>query len=276
VTKLSVIIVNYNVQHFLEQCLYSVKKATKNLAVEVIVVDNASVDGSVEMLKEKFGDVKLIENTKNVGFSAANNQAINKATGEYILLLNPDTVIEEETFNKVIAFMESHPEAGALGVKMIDGTGNFLPESKRALPTPEVAFYKIFGLAALFPSSKRFGKYHLTYLPVDEINQVEVLSGAFILFRKVALDKTGLLDETFFMYGEDIDISYRITQAGYKNYYFPETRIIHYKGESTKKSSVKYVIIFYNAMRIFAQKHFSKKNARLFSTLIHSYSISLY
>jgi len=267
--KLSIIIVNYNVKHFLEQCLNSVKKASKNLAVEVWVVDNNSVDGSIEMLKEKFPEVKLIENKKNAGFSVANNQAIKQATGEYVLLLNPDTIVEEETFSKTIAFMDEHPDAGALGVKMIDGTGHFLPESKRALPTPEVAFYKIFGLAFLFPKSKKFGKYHLTYLSVDETNKVEVLSGAFMLIRKAALDKAGLLDETFFMYGEDIDISYRIIKAGYNNYYFPQTRIIHYKGESTKKSSVNYVIVFYNAMRIFAQKHFAHKNARLFSFLMN-------
>jgi len=267
--KLSIIIVNYNVKHFLEQCLYSVRKAAKNMAVEVWVVDNNSVDDSVEMLKEKFPEVKLIENKKNTGFSVANNQAIKQSTGEYVLLLNPDTIVEEETFTKTIAFMDENPDAGALGVKMIDGTGHFLAESKRALPTPEVAFYKIFGLSFLFPKSKKFGKYHLTYLSQDEINKVDVLAGAFMLIRKVALDKTGLLDETFFMYGEDIDISYRITQAGYSNYYFPQTRIIHYKGESTKKSSVNYVIVFYNAMRIFAQKHFSNKNARLFSFLVN-------
>ncbi|HTB06652.1 MAG TPA: glycosyltransferase [Bacteroidia bacterium] len=268
--KLSIVIVNYNVQHFLEQCLYSIRKATKNVQTEVWVVDNNSVDGSVGMIKEKFPEVKLIENKKNVGFSAANNQAIKQSTGEYVLILNPDTVVEEETFSKTIAFMDSHPEAGALGVKMLDGTGDFLPESKRALPTPEVAFYKIFGLAALFPKSKRFGKYHLSYLSQDDTNEIDVLSGAFMLMRKAALDKAGLLDESFFMYGEDIDMSYRITQAGYKNYYFPETRIIHYKGESTKKGSVNYVIMFYSAMRIFAQKHFSKQNARLFSSLINA------
>ncbi len=267
--KLSVIIVNYNVKHFLEQCLYSVRKATKGIDVETWVVDNNSVDGSIEMLKEKFPEVKLIENKKNAGFSVANNQAIKQASGEYILLLNPDTIVEEETFTKTIAFMDEHPDAGALGVKMIDGTGHFLPESKRALPTPEVAFYKIFGLSKLFPKSKKFGKYHLTYLSQDEVNKVDILSGAFMLMRKAALDKAGLLDETFFMYGEDIDMSYRITQAGYSNYYFPLTRIIHYKGESTKKSSVNYVIVFYNAMRIFAQKHFAHKNARLFSILMN-------
>ncbi|NNM94820.1 MAG: glycosyltransferase [Bacteroidia bacterium] len=267
--KLSVIIVNYNVQHFLEQALHSVTKALKGITGEIWVVDNNSVDGSVDMVKEKFPDVKLIENKRNSGFSAANNQAIKKAAGEYVLLLNPDTVVEEESFAKMIAFMDNHPDAGALGVKMMNGKGEFLPESKRALPTPSVAFYKIFGLSALFPRSRRFGRYHLAYLPADAVNEVDILSGACMLIRKAVLDKTGLLDESFFMYGEDIDLSYRITQAGYKNYYFPETRIIHYKGESTKKRSANYVLVFYNAMRIFAQKHYSGRNAKLFAAFIN-------
>lgn len=267
--KLSVIIVNYNVQHFLEQCLHSVRKASKNVSLEVFVVDNNSVDGSVEMVKEKFPEVLLIENKKNTGFSYANNQAIKVSKGEYVLLLNPDTVVEEDTFEKVIAFMDAHPDAGGLGVKMLDGKGNFLPESKRGLPTPSVAFYKIFGLSKLFPKSKTFGKYHLGYLNKDQTNEVDILSGAFMLMRKSVLDKVGLLDETFFMYGEDIDLSYRIILGGYKNYYFPETRIIHYKGESTKKSSVNYVFVFYRAMVIFAEKHFSQNNAKLFSFLIN-------
>lgn len=267
--KLSVIIVNYNVKYFLEQCLLSVQKASKNMAVEVFVVDNNSVDGSCDMVREKFPEVKLIENKINTGFSRANNQAIQQSNGEYVLLLNPDTVVEEDTFNKVVSFMDAHPDAGGLGVHMIDGKGNYLPESKRGLPTPAVAFYKIFGLSALFPKSKIFGRYHLGYLDKNKTHEIEVLSGAFMLMRRAALDKTGLLDETFFMYGEDIDLSYRITQAGYKNYYFPETKIIHYKGESTKKSSVNYVVVFYKAMSIFAKKHFSQSNAVLFSFLIH-------
>jgi GT2 family glycosyltransferase len=267
--KLSVIIVNYNVQHFLEQCLHSVRKASKNVSLEVYVVDNNSVDGSVEMVKDKFPEVFLIENKKNTGFSYANNQAIKVSKGEYVLLLNPDTVVEEDTFEKVVAFMDAHPDAGGLGVKMLDGKGNFLPESKRGLPTPSVAFYKIFGLSKLFPKSKTFGKYHLGFLNKDQTNEVDVLSGAFMLMRKSVLDKVGLLDETFFMYGEDIDLSYRIILGGYKNYYFPETRIIHYKGESTKKSSVNYVFVFYRAMVIFAEKHFSQNNAKLFSFLIN-------
>jgi len=267
--KLSVIIVNYNVEYFLEQCLQSVDKALENISSEVYVVDNISVDGSCEMVRQKFPHVHLIANQENVGFSKANNQAMRIAKGEYMLLLNPDTVVEEDTFEKVIAFMDDHPEAGGLGVKMIDGKGIFLPESKRGLPTPAVAFYKIFGLSRIFPKSKKFGRYHLGFLPEDETNEIEILAGAFMLMRKTTLDKVGLLDEDFFMYGEDIDLSWRIIQGGYKNYYFPETRIIHYKGESTKKSSVNYVFVFYNAMVIFARKHFSEKNAKLFSFFIN-------
>ncbi len=267
--KLSVIIVNYNVKYFLEQCLKSVFISGKYIDMEVYVVDNNSVDGSVQMVKEKFAQVKLIANKENTGFSRANNQAIRLAKGEYILLLNPDTVVEDDTFEKVISFMDRTPDAGGLGVKMIDGKGIFLPESKRGLPTPSVAFYKIFGLSALFPRSRIFGKYHLGYLNNEKIHAVDILSGAFMLLRKSVLEKTGHLDETFFMYGEDIDLSYRIIQQGYKNYYFPQTRIIHYKGESTKKSSINYVFVFYNAMIIFARKHFSKQNARTFSFLIN-------
>jgi GT2 family glycosyltransferase len=269
VQDLSVIIVNYNVKHFVEQCLHSVFNASKHLKIEVFVVDNNSVDGSVPFIKQKFPQVKLIENKTNTGFSVANNQAIKQSSGKYVLLLNPDTVVQEDTFEKVIAFMNAHPEAGGLGIKMFDGKGNFLPESKRGLPTPAVAFYKIFGLAKLFPNSKKFGQYHLTYLDMDKTHEIDVLSGAFMLMRKETLDKVGLLDETFFMYGEDIDLSYRITLGGYKNYYFADSSIIHYKGESTKKSSVNYVIVFYKAMAIFAQKHFSSGNARMFNFLIH-------
>lgn len=266
---LSIVIVNYNVAYFLEQCLHSVFKAEGDLNLEVFVVDNDSVDDSVEMVRNKFPRVRLIANKKNVGFSTANNQAILQAQGRYVLLLNPDTLVEEDTFVKSVNFMDEHPGAGGLGVKMIDGQGRFLAESKRGLPTPAVAFYKIFGLSALFPKSKIFGQYHLGYLSKDETHSVPVLSGAFMLMRKECLDKVGLLDESFFMYGEDIDLSYRITQGGYKNYYFPKTRIIHYKGESTKKSSVNYVIVFYRAMLIFARKHFSERHAKVYSHLIN-------
>ena len=267
--KLSVIIVNYNVQYFLENCLNSVFKAASNIAMEVFVVDNNSVDGSVKMVENKFPKVKLIVNKENLGFSKANNQAIRKAKGEYILLLNPDTVVEEDTFSSCIDALDQEAKIGGLGVKMLDGKGTFLPESKRGLPTPAVAFYKIFGLAQLFPRSKKFGQYHLGHLSKDKNHEIEILSGAFMMIRKKVLDQIGLLDESFFMYGEDIDLSYRITQANYKNYYLSDTSIIHYKGESTKKSSINYVFVFYRAMAIFAEKHFSNKNARLFSSLIN-------
>ncbi|MCR9174007.1 MAG: glycosyltransferase family 2 protein [bacterium] len=267
--QLTVIVVNYNVEYFLDQCLQSVRKASDGLKIEVIVVDNASRDGSVEMLAQKYSDFHLILNEDNVGFSKANNQGIDIALGKYVLLLNPDTVVEESGFRKVIDYMDAHPEAGGLGVRMIDGRGNFLPESKRGLPKPMVAFYKIFGLSRIFPKSKRFGQYHLGHLSEFETAEIDILSGAFMLMRKEALDKVGALDESFFMYGEDIDLSYRIQKGGYKNVYFPETTIIHYKGESTKKSSVNYVFVFYRAMVIFAKKHFSGNNAWLFSFLIN-------
>lgn len=244
-------------------------KATEKINAEVFVVDNSSADGSVQMIKEKFSQVRLLVNTTNVGFASANNQAIIHASGKYILLLNPDTVVQEDTFTKCLEYMDAHPEAGCLGVKMIDGKGNYLPESKRALPVPEVAFYKIFGLSALFPRSPRFAKYHLGYLSPDELHRVDVISGAFMFVRKSVLEKTGLLDEDYFMYGEDIDLSYRINKAGYENIYFPETTIIHYKGESTKKGSINYVIVFYRAMIIFAGKHFKARTFRLYSFFIH-------
>ncbi len=267
--KLSVIIVNYNVRYFLEQCLHSVQKACKDIEAEIFVVDNNSVDGSVKMVREKFPGVILIENKDNKGFSVANNQAIRQSKGEYVLLLNPDTIVEDDTLTKVTAFMDNHPDAGGLGVKMLDGKGKFLPESKRGLPTPAVAFFKVFGFSSLFPKSKLFNTYHLGYLDKDKNHEIDVLAGAFMLLRRTALDKTGLLDETFFMYGEDIDLSYRIQKAGYKNYYFADTRIIHYKGESTKKSSLNYVFLFYNAMIIFAKKHFTSENARFFAIMIN-------
>ena len=266
--KLSVIIVNYNVSCFLEQALNSVYKALRNVEGEVFVVDNNSVDDSLEMLAAKFPQVQVIANKENVGFARANNQAIRLAQGEYVLLLNPDTVVEEDTFEKCIRFMDETPDAGGLGVKMVNGKGEFLPESKRGIPLPSVAFYKLFGLSKLFPRSRKFGAYHLSYISDDEIHSVEVLAGAFMMMRRSVLDQVGLLDEDYFMYGEDIDLSYRILKGGYKNYYFPETRIIHYKGESTKTGSLNYVHVFYKAMQIFARKHFSQQNARFFNFFI--------
>lgn len=265
---LSVVIVNYNVRYFLEQALLSVQRASEGLDVETWVVDNNSVDDSVQMVREKFPEVYLIANKDNPGFSIANNQAIRQSKGKYVLLLNPDTVVEEDTFKKCIDFMDAHIDAGGLGVKMIDGSGNFLPESKRGFPSPWVAFCKTFGLSKLFPKSPKFNRYHLGYLDKDETHEVDVLAGAFMFMRKETLDKVGLLDETFFMYGEDIDLSYRIVKGGYKNYYLADTTIIHYKGESTKKGSLNYVRVFYQAMIIFAKKHFTGEGAWLFVLML--------
>jgi len=253
---LSVVIVNYNVRYFLEQCLLSVRKAAVDIQCEVFVVDNNSADGSCAMVLGKFPEVILIRNRTNRGFSAACNQAITISKGRYILLLNPDTVVEEDTFNKCIAFMINNPHAGALGVKMINGNGKVLPESKRAFPTPSAAFFKMTGLSALFPKSKYFSKYYLGHLDDSATSEVDIISGAFMLITGEAIKKTGLLDESFFMYGEDIDLSYRLIKAGFRNYYYPEVKIIHYKGESTKKSDVNNIINFYDAMLIFADKHF--------------------
>ncbi len=265
---LSVVIVNYNVRYFLEQALLSVRKAVTGLKAEVFVVDNASVDGSVEMVKSLFPEVQLIESKENLGFSKANNRAIRQAAGKYILLLNPDTVVEEDTFHKCFRFMEEHADAGALGVKMIDGSGRFLPESKRGFPSPKVAFFNIFGLSKIFPRSATFNYYHLGFLNENTNHEIDVLSGAFMWIRKEALDKSGLLDEHFFMYGEDIDLSYRLKQTGFKNFYLASTKIIHYKGESTKKGSLNYVRTFYQAMIIFARKHLKGPQAGMLIFLI--------
>lgn len=271
--KLRVIIVNYNVRFFLAQCLESVRSAVRKAAphaIEVVVVDNNSVDGSAAMVHNRFPEVQFIQNTENVGFSRANNQAMRDCEAEYVLLLNPDTLIEEDTLLKCIDFMDSHADCGGLGVRMIDGNGKFLKESKRGLPTPWVAFYKIFGLSVLFPKSPIFSRYHLGHLDEHQTAPIEILAGAFMMMRMDLLHRIGYLDEDYFMYGEDIDLSHRIRLAGYQNYYFPETSIIHYKGESTKKSSINYVFVFYKAMIIFARKHFRKSHAGLFSLLIHA------
>ena len=254
--KLSVVIVNYNVRYYLEQCLLSVEKALTGVCGEVFVVDNHSTDGSIPYLKSKFPWVRYIENQENLGFSRANNQALREARGEYVLLLNPDTFIGERTLRECIDFMDKNPQAGMCGVGMLKVDGSFAPESRRGIPTPFVAFCKMTGLCTLFPKSRLFGRYYMQYLNKYSINPIEIVSGAFMFIRKDALDKVGLLDETFFMYGEDIDLSYRVLQAGYKNYYLP-TQILHYKGESTKKNSLRYVNAFHKAMIIFFRKHFA-------------------
>ena len=254
--KLSVVIVNYNVRYYLEQCLLSVEKALCGLNGEVFVVDNASTDDSMTYLKSRFPWVRYIENRENLGFSKANNQAIVQARGEYVLLLNPDTIVGERSLRECIDFMDGHPQVGVCGVGMLKVDGSFAPESRRGIPTPFVAFCKMSGLSALFPKSRLFGRYYMQYLNKQSINPIEIVSGAFMFIRKEALDKVGLLDETFFMYGEDIDLSYRVLKAGYQNYYIP-TSILHYKGESTKKDSIRYVNAFHKAMVIFFKKHFA-------------------
>ncbi|MDR0793636.1 MAG: glycosyltransferase family 2 protein [Chitinophagaceae bacterium] len=254
--KLSIIIVNYNVKYFLEQCLYSIKAATLGIECETIIIDNNSDDGSIEYLQPKFTSVRFISNKDNVGFSKACNQGYAIAQGEYILFLNPDTILSENTLHRCINFLEQHNNAGAVGPKIVDANGHFLPESKRSLPSPSIAFYKMTGIEKIFPTSKIFGKYSLGYLNKDETHEVEILSGAYMMIRKAALDKVGCFDERFFMYGEDIDLCYRLHLDGYKIYYLGDTNMLHFRGKSTKKNSAKYIQYFYNAMILFVEKYY--------------------
>jgi GT2 family glycosyltransferase len=255
--KLSVIIVSYNVKYFLEQCLLSVYRAVGGMEAEVFVVDNNSTDGSTAYLRPKFPEAMFIENTSNPGFAVANNQAIKQSKGDYILLLNPDTVVGEESIRTLCFFMDEHAAAGGIGVKMIDGHGMFLAESKRSFPSPWVSLCKISGLSKIFPSSRLLSRYSLPYLNPNKQHTVDVLAGAFMMLRREALDKTELLDEAFFMYGEDIDLSYRLALNGYCNYYLPE-RILHYKGESTRRGEMSFVRNFYGAMLIFYKKYYPR------------------
>lgn len=254
--KLSVVIVNYNVSHYLLQCVDSLSHALRGTDSEVIVVDNHSRDNSVTLLRQYHPEVRIVENLHNLGFAKANNIAIRQSRGEYVLLLNPDTIVSESVVKGVISFLDSHPEAGSAGVRMLNADGTVAPESRRGVPTPMTAFYKLSGLCGMFPNSRRFGRYYLGHLPWDSPQQIEVVSGAFCMLRTSVLKNVGLLDEDYFMYGEDIDLSYRILKSGATNWYVPET-ILHYKGESTHKSSFRYVHVFYQAMHIFFRKHFS-------------------
>jgi GT2 family glycosyltransferase len=256
--RLSVIIVNYNVKYFLEQCLCSVMKAVAVLGegqAEVIVVDNQSKDGSVEYLRPKFPSVFFIENRGNSGFGRANNQGVQMSKGEFILFLNPDTIVGEDSFSECLAEMQRQPDLGAMGVRMVDGGGKYLPESKRGFPTPWVSFCKLSGLTRLFPFSRVFARYYLGHLPEKENNEVDVLAGAYMLVRRKAISLTGGFDERFFMYAEDIDLSFRIRKAGFRNFYFAGTTIIHFKGESTLKD-LRYVRHFYEAMILYVRKHY--------------------
>lgn len=260
--KLTVVIVSYNVKDYVTQCLLSLRRSVADADVEVCVVDNHSHDGTVDYLRSRFPEVNLIASNHNLGFARANNMAIRQTESEYVLLLNPDTIVGERTISQCLDFMEKHPAAGAVGVRMLKADGSDAQESRRGLPTPAVAFYKMSGLCSRFPRSRRFGRYYMGYLSWDEAARIEVVSGAFCLLRREALEAVGLLDEDFFMYGEDIDLSYRLLKGGYENWYMPE-RILHYKGESTQKSSFRYVHVFYDAMLIFFRKHYAQASLLL-------------
>lgn len=272
--KLSVIIVNYNVKYYLDQCIRSVLRAFEEMkktsssassvnedVAEIIVVDNHSADGSVDYLEQRYPQklypmVRFVRSAHNLGFARANNIAIRQSRGEYVLLLNPDTIVGEDALKASVDFMDAHEDAGAVGVRMLGAQGRRAMESRRGLPTPMVSFFKMLGFCNRWPHHRLFGKYYMGYLPWDEPSQIEVVSGAYCMLRRKALDEVGLLDEDFFMYGEDIDLSYRVLKGGYHNYYLP-VDILHYKGESTQKSSFRYVHVFYEAMLIFFRKHYS-------------------
>ncbi len=254
--KLTIVIVSYNVRHYLEQCIVSVLRASEHIDCNIYVVDNCSHDDTVAVLRQRFpNQIQLIENLHNQGFARANNLAIRQSQSQYVLLLNPDTFIAEDTLEQLLGFMDEHPKAGGVGVKMHNCDGSVARESRRGIPTPWVSMLKMLGFSR---------RYYMSNLPWDEPSPIEVVSGAFCLLRRTALDHAGLLDEDFFMYGEDIDLSYRLLKNGYENWYFP-AYIVHYKGESTQKTSYRYVHVFYQAMLIFFRKHYGHQT--LFVTI---------
>jgi len=266
--QLSIIIVSYNVRYFLEQCLLSVQKAVRGIDAELIVVDNHSGDGSLEFLEPLFPAVRFIANSANIGFAKACNQGLAASSGRYILFLNPDTLVPEDCLEKCLEFIHTRPDAGAIGLRMLDGKGRFLPESKRSFPSLRASFFKLMGLAALFPSSRLFNAYALGYLNASEDHEVEVLAGAFLLARRQVLDTLGGFDENFFLYGEDIDLSFRIRKAGYRNFYFAGSQIIHFKGESSSAAPLDHTRFFYRAMLTFVQKHYRSRLAKQFGWLL--------
>ncbi len=265
---LTVIIVSYNVKYYLSQCLHSLYKAGRNLTMEVIVVDNFSTDGTKDDMTSQFRDVRFIWNTENKGFAKACNQGLQNARGAYILFLNPDTIVGEDNFEKSIHFFETHPNTGALGVKMVDEYGRFLKESKRGFPHPFTALMKLTGLSFLFPRSAIFARYYLGHLNENQTHETDVISGAYMMIKKEVLHLTGGFDEAFFMYGEDIDLSYRIQKLGYKNYYYPEVTITHFKGKSTPQKNLRHIYVFYNAMHVFVKKHYNKHWAGCYKFMI--------
>ena len=279
--ELSVIIVNYNVRFFLEYCLLSLQKATKGINVQIIVVDNASTDDNYDWIPSNFPNITFLKNSVNIGFGKANNLGISHAQGKYVLLLNPDTLIPETALVDCLNFIEKQKDCGALGVHMMDGQGQFLPESKRSLPTPAISFYKFSGLERLFPQSRLFGQYTLGYLDDTGTFPVCILAGAFMIIRKSLLDKVGGFDERFFMYGEDIDLSYRLqNETGFKNYFLGSVKILHFKGESSKQDTLQYHKIFNDGMQVFVKKYYNKGKAFLMQSTIamvtHLKTLSLF
>lgn len=266
--RISVIIVNYNVKDYLEQALVSLQRALGNISHEIFVVDNASVDGSMEHVRQRFPGVKLIESEENLGFGRANNLALKQARGEFIVMINPDTVVQEDTFEKLLTFFEKQPDASAATCKIINPDGSFAVDCRHSIPTPAIALWKVLGLSKIFPRSKIFAQYNLTYLNPDDTYPVPAISGSFMMIKKDVLDKIGYFDEQFFMYCEDIDLCHRINLAGFKIYYVPTTQIIHYKGESTKKNNIDYVITFNKALYQFFQKHHAQKTRFIIRWLI--------
>ncbi len=268
--KLSVIIVNYNVKYFIEVCLHSVFRAAEGIDAEVIVVDNNSKDDSCDMIRAKYPQVRLIENKENLGFSRANNQGVAIAQGEYILFLNPDTVMPEDFLQKMVDYMDTHPDAGSIGPRLIDGRGQYAPDGKKSFPSLSVAIFKTTGINKIFKNSTYFNKYYAVHVQENETAEVDILSGCCMMVRRSVIDKVdGAFDEAYFMYCEDFDLCYRIQKAGYKNIYYPEVTLIHYKGESTRKATISHVRIFNDALSVFVRKHYSKTNARLFIMLIN-------
>jgi len=267
---LSIVIINYNVKAFLTQCLDSIYRSQTQYSYEVIVIDNASADSGKDMILRLFPKVRWTDNAQNVGFGKANNQGFEQAKGDYTLILNPDTVLREDTLEVSFNYLKAHPEVGGLGIKGIDGSGQFLPESKRGLPTPMTAFFKISGLSRIFPRSPVFSRYHLGHLDPDSNHQVDILVGCYMMVPTDLLHQVGGFDPQYFMYGEDIDLSYELLKTGRQNHYLAESQIIHYKGESTKRGSLNYVRMFYQAMVLFARKQFSGGSALAYTLLIYT------
>lgn len=255
-TELSIIIVSYNVKSLLEQAVVSIKKALDGISSEIFIVDNNSIDGSVALIRKKFPEVQLITNNHNFGFAKANNQALKKMNGEFVCLINPDTIVQKNTFQLCLEYLKTHNDTGAVGCKILNPNGTLQLACRRSFPTPWVAFTKVSGLSNLFPGSRLFGKYNLTYIDPLKTIEVDAISGSFMLLRKKTIDETGFLDESFFLYGEDLDWCYRIKENGWKIVYLPDTQIIHYKGSSTREAEFDSIIEFYKAMQIFVEKHF--------------------